>query len=287
MSRLLGNGPLEITRGGRQFLVPLTALGLDATGKPSINWPSLSKLSSGDREALTALIQTQVRRGVLTPDTAPPPKPAVVIQAAESGPTGNNIQVTFSTFVLDPTNPDKTTFDVTVTEADSYPLLSIDSTSASYFRDVLGDGTSAHPGTSPGLVNVKALGASTKAPAPGNYPSLDPTAAGTVDVKDSDGKVVVTLVARRSRTTATPTILVQVGKGADDTTFSLTATFTLAKNIKLSELLTVTDFAYLVTFAKPSGATTVGLPAPGAVRLSGGAPAATATQAQATVLSGS
>jgi hypothetical protein len=286
MSGLLGNGPLEITSGGRQFLVPLTALELDATGQPKINWPSLSKLSPDDQKALTALIKTQVARGMLTPDTAPPPKPAAVIKATESGPAGNNIQVTFSNFVLDSTNPNNTTFDVTVTEADSYPLLSTDSASASYFRDVLGDGTSAHPGTSPGLVNVKALGSSTKAPAPANY-SLDPTAAGTVDVKDGDGNLVVTLVARRSRTTATPAILVQIGKGADDTTFSLTATFTLAKNIKLSELLTVTDFAYLVTFSKPSGATAVGLPAPGAVRLSGGAPAATATQAQATVLSGS
>jgi hypothetical protein len=282
MPRLLGNGPLEITSGGIQYLVPLTALSVDNSGQVQVtSWPSLSKLSSDDQRALRALAQAQFDAGMLSPDTAAPPQAAVVVQAVEKGTVGNDIQVAFSNPVRDPTNPANTTFDTTVTETDVYPLLSIDNKSPNFVGTVLGTGSTTPP-SQPGLVRVKAMGTSTQAPAPANY-SLDPSTGAGVDVKDAKSNVVFTLEARRTRGSATPAILVQVGAGADDKTFTLTASISLKKNVKPADLLTATDFQDFVTFAAPPGATAVGVPAPGSMQLTGGTPAADAVAAQATI----
>jgi hypothetical protein len=286
MPRLLGNGPLEITSSGKQYLVPLTALSVDSSGQVKITWPSLSKLPQDDQNALLALVKAQVGEGMLTPDTAAPPQAAVVVQAVEKGTAGNDIQVGFSNFVPDPNTPANTTFDTAVTETDVYALLSVDNTSPNFVGSVLGNTGSSTPPSQPGLVIVKAMGASTQAPAPASY-ALDPSAGGSVDVKDASNAVVFTLQARRTRTTATPHILIQVGAGADAKTFTLTASISLTKNVKPADLLTVTDFADFVTFAVPSGASAVGVPAQGSVQLTGGTPAAPAAAAQATVVAAS
>jgi hypothetical protein len=284
MPRLLGNGPLEITSNGKQYLVPLTALAVDSSGQVTISWPSFSSLPKADQDALKQLAQLQIGEGVLSPGTAGPPQAAVVVKAVEAGTAGNDIQVAFTNFVLDPNTPTNTTFDTTVTETDVYALLSVDSASSDFVGSVLGTGSSTTP-SHPGLVRVKAMGSSTNAPAPANY-SLDPSAGGKVDVKDAANAVVFTLEARRSRTSATPPILVQVGAGADAKTFALTASISLLKkNVKPADLLTVTDFADFVTFAAPPPAgSPVGVPAQVSVQLTGGTLAAAATAAQATVL---
>jgi hypothetical protein len=287
MPRLLGNGPLEITSrfNGKQYLVPLTALAVDSSGQVTISWPSFSSLPKDDQDALKQLAQAQLGEGVLSPDTAGPPQAAVVVKAVETGTAGNDIQVRFTNFVLDRNTPANTTFDTTVTETDVYALLSIDSGNSNFFvGNVLGTGTTTAP-SKPGLVRVKAMGSSTNAPAQANY-WLDPSAGGKVDVKDAANAVVFTLEARRSRTSATPLILVQIAAGADAKTFALTASISLSRNVKPADLLTVTDFDQFVTFAAPAGASAVGVPAQTSVQLTGGAPAADATNAEATVLTG-
>jgi hypothetical protein len=287
MPRLLGNGPLEITSNGIQYLVPLTALAVDGKGQVTISWPPFSSLPKAHQDALKQLAKLQIDEGVLTPDTAGPPQAAVVITAVEEGAVGNDIQVAFSNFfVPDPKAPANTTFDTTVTETDVYALLSIDSGNTDFFvGNVLGTGTTTDP-SQPGLVRVKTMGSSTKVPVPANY-SLDPSAGGTVDVKDADNAVVFTLEARRARTSATPAIQVQITAGADAKTFALTASISLKRNVKAADLLTVHDFEQFVTFAAPPpSGSPVGVPAKTSVQLTGGAPAADATYAKATVLTG-
>src|SRR2546425_4171088 len=125
---VLGNGPIAFTeQGGQMLLIPLSALTLDGNtiqANPPYNTDEI-------RQWLQYLVNT----GFLTAGSTPSPKPAMAITATDTGLAGNNIQVVFSNITPDPANPtnaDKTTFDATISETDTYNGLSVDSTSPSF-----------------------------------------------------------------------------------------------------------------------------------------------------------
>jgi hypothetical protein len=222
--------------------------------------------------------------GVLTADTTAPPKSALVIKAKETGLAGNNLQVKFANVLVDPGDVTKSTFDVTVSETDSYPLLSLVATDAAYVGTVLGTGTTA--GTKPGLVTLNSLGASTKIPlAAANY-MLEPTTGNTVDLNDAASASRLKLEPRKTVSAGVSKIVIQVTPGSDPDTFGMTVSLAVSNNVMLAKLLTVTDFKDFVKFDSPDGSALSAVPAAGTVQLTGGTPAATPQAASATVVAG-
>jgi hypothetical protein len=284
MPRLLGNGPLEYTRAGKQFLIPLSEVSVGPTGDVKFVWPPFAGFPQSDRDALTALVKGLIGQGVLVADTAAPPQPSVVVKAKEAGPAGNSLTVKFANVVADPNAVGDSTFDVTVSESDAYPLLSIDQADTSFAGKVLGQ-KGGKDGTKPGLLIVTSV-AGTKAPAPANY-TLDPTAGQTVDLLDAANATSLTLEPRQTQSAGGAKIVIQVTPGAGPGTFGLSAALAVSKNVKLSGLLAATDFADFVTFEAPDGgAKLTAVPTAGAVQLTGGTSAAPAQSATASVVAG-
>src|SRR5690242_5817261 len=147
---VLGNGPVAFTdQNGQMLLIPLSALTLDSN--------TIEASDPYNTDEIRQWLQYLVKVGFLTAGPTPAPKAAMTIQAADPGLAGNNIQVVFSNIVPDPADPanaDKTTFDATITETDTYNGLSFDPASPSFIKTVLGTET-AGTGTKPGLVHIK------------------------------------------------------------------------------------------------------------------------------------
>jgi hypothetical protein len=277
---VLGNGPIAFTdQSGKMLLIPLSALTIDGN--------TIEASPPYDKDEIRQWLQYLVNIGSLTPGTAPSPKPAMVIQAADSGLAGNNIQVAFSNIVTDPTDPNKATFDATITETDLYQGLSIDSTSPSLIKTVLG--TEKVTGTKPGLVHV--LDADTPSlPKAGTY-SLkggSDSAKSTAKVSGDPSGTAFNVEAKKNGQDGDNTMVTVSNVDATAKTFTLTAVWTQSvKGIKLADLpgklqgSSDPKKAYEIIVNKPNGGN-FAIPAPGTIGLSGGADAREASTASGT-----
>ena len=270
----LGNGPVAFTtQDGHQLLIPLSALSFDASGTLTVsNWPPYTTYKS----QVDAWLNYLVASGELTPGAAPPPKPAILIQAADPGAAGNYIQVVIS-------NVTQTTFDATLTETDTYVGLSYDQASPSFIKTVLGTETTS--GTKPGLVHILAADTPTT-PKAGSY-ALTGGGASAKSAKPVAGDPSGTAFNVEAK---------KVGKDGDNTTVTIANVDGTAKTFTLSAVWTssvtgiqVTDLpaklagsGYEITVNNPASG--YALPAAGPIQLSGGADAAAAQAASATAV---
>jgi len=227
---VLGNGPIAFTdQSGKMLLIPLSALTIDGN--------TIQTSPPYDKDEIRQWLQYLVNIGSLTPGTAPSPKPVMVIQATDPGLAGNNIQVIFSNIVPDPgdpTNADKTTFDATVTETDMYKGLSIDSTSPSFIKTVLG--TDKAPKS--GLVHVLDTD-NPSLPKAGIYPLTGggASAKSSTQIPGDPSGTAFNVEAKKNGQDGDDTTVAISNVDATAKTFTLTAVWTQSvKEIKLADL---------------------------------------------------
>jgi hypothetical protein len=281
----VGNGPFEFTDpNGRQVSIPLSSLSFNTSGVLNIDsskWPPYASYNSQLQAVLTALLADYVREQTISQPSASTPQPAMVINAADPGPAGNNITVGIA--VTPGSGLTNTTFDVTVTETETYAGL----TTATIEAIV---GTEAAAGSQPGLAHV--VSASLHAALlPANHPAYTfPAAAAgvkaTVDVLDGSSAVVFTLEAKKPGPDAQFMTATISASESVHNTFTLTLTWSHA--VTGAKLLTVqTDLAplgYEIAVAPPaSGAFWIPAPTSSPISLSGGN---ATTAASATIFTG-
>jgi hypothetical protein len=266
---VVGSTPISFTNSeGAQRVVPLSAFqfsGSDIQLDPA--WTAL--FDANETQTLLALMKARAAIGELRPPPVAPKNPAISLTAAHPGPESNGIVVTASAEQDKPVLTAKIT--MTVTETDTYPSLPTGDDAA---MAIGVDNPSGNPGDPPkgsGLVVVKkgSTGASAK---PAVASSGVMTKSTGVDLKDSDNKVVLTLLPRTDYS----------GKGGlsyavttDGTTFTVTATYDSTKEVGTQDPVTLQTLdalagpvAYLVTAAAPPAG--AALPKDGSVQLSGG-----------------
>ena len=260
-------GPLEFTDEGRQFVIPLSALYFDS-GALKTSSPLYAK----HKHALDGWLNYLQSNGLVTPAPVAPPAPAMVITAADTGSTGNDIVISFSNVHEDQSH--NTVFDATLTHIDTYAGLAADTVA-----DVLG--TSPTNGSRPGLVYVSSGGTPTQ-PENGSYPmSGGPPAE--VDISDGQSGTAFSLTTRSSDAESANTVveITAADDASNPDTFTLTARWAKsAVGIQASDLQT--EFGTEITVAAPPGGQ-LEAPAPGTVSLRGGSDAAGPTAASVTV----
>jgi hypothetical protein len=235
---------------GKEISVPLSALEY-ASGQVDLRsgWSNSAGLSNDDSEILNGLLAELQRVGYLKSAPPPAPKPAIIVQAANPGPEGNNIKITISNVVqgkggakLDPL---QTTFSVTAQETGEYPGLTLANIASKLGTDKDPKGT--------GLVHVQD---GTISPS-GDMPvELSAKAVpGTLKVLDKNGKNLFTLEARGSRNSA-PNVSVTISDITKDT-FKLSASWEhKIDNVKIDAPTLESkfqDLAYLITVSPPAG----------------------------------
>jgi hypothetical protein len=275
-SAVVGNGPLEFTSSnGAQVSIPLSALQF-TNGTLSIKptWTPNPPYSSPDLAIIKALLQYLASQQLIVPAVAPSPKPAAIVNAADPGTAGNNIQVTVAIISSNP-DPTLTTFSIAVTETDKYTTLT-----AATIEGILGSDTVT--GTQPGLVHVINASIDPQGiPTPGNYPLsvIPPATKASVSVYESSSplSLVFALEAKKagldgSKTTVT---IASVGGSA----FDLTAVWTntvFGVAIGTLQQSMADNFSYEITVQPPSGGV-FSVPAPATANLSGGTSGTTAS----------
>ena len=278
----IGFTPFEFTTSqGKQISIPLTAISFDASGTPHVAPPWDSYVSSPPGSVFLAYV---IKEKLIAPRPTPSPFPAMILKAADPGSGGNNITVTVAieNIIASPptTDPTLTQFSFAVTETDNYTGLTL-----ATIESVLG--SSAMPGSSPGLVQVVhgSVAPTNELPkstggfkflsgAPPSYSAQgtgSPAIAFILVAKKSGADASLTQVSISSNISSPP------GPGAG--TFNLQATWTKSQTgISLSDLETMvqSDLGYEITVSKPSsGAYSV--PASGTVTFSGGGPGSNAS----------
>ncbi len=265
-----GNGPLEFTdSGGKLVSIPLTALSFDASGKLVVNLAWRAVLSAPPADALLKYAQAQ---GIIAPAPVPSPKPAAIIRAASPGLAGNNIVISISNVTANP-DPTKTTFDIGVTETETYKGLTSDN-----IESILG--TASTSGSQPGLVRVVSPVKDTK-----GLPDVS-------QVTLSKGTTVSRsswLVADKSKTPIFTLEARDPGVNGDSIAvsfsvvsappFDLTVTLTqksLNMTVASFQSSVVKDLGYEIIAAAPSGGV-FSVPAAGSTNLSGGSAAISAS----------
>lgn len=284
-SPAVGTGPVAlIDDQGKQFVVPLSALRFANGAIEGATWPGSDALSPEGKMRLSNWLTFLARTGHLRPGAAAPPRPAFLLEAAEPGSSANDLQVRFDNVTPDADDPAETTFDVTVTDTDTYAGLSIDPASPRFVKTVLGTG--AVPGIPPGLVRVKSAG-DPVLPAEGSYPLTGggPASRSSAGIGAAEGDDPAFVVeARKEGADGRQTTVTVSSVDAEAGTFTLAATWEkTVTGLKAGALAGSFDYAVKITPA-PGGGPLV--PAPGAVRLSGGSDAAEAAPAAATVFAG-
>jgi hypothetical protein len=285
---VVGSGPVELTLSTGQFVsIPLSALYFDTDGTlKADNWPPLKNYPGGDQEVIKSWLAHLVTNNLVTKLVAAPPKPAMVVKATDPGSAGNSVQVQTKVTKVDP-DPTKTTFDITITETDTYTGLS-----AATIKNVLG--TEKAPGSGlvhvvdasvkPGLVPDQAK-SPYKLPAPGA-----PGAAPRVDVVDASNAVVFTLEAKKPGPDGKGTTVTITNVDTNAKTFALTATWTkkTATGVTVATLQQGTaglGLGYEVNIAPPTGVT-YSVPKDGTVTLTGGYDGTPPANASATIFAG-
>jgi hypothetical protein len=241
---------LAITdKSGRQQFVPLSAFTLSG-GKIALDpaWDAALATAKVDTAALAKLAQLRLESGDLNPPPARHASAAILFSAAAAGPEGNGIAV-----AITPGGLEDVTLDASQQLTYAGLATSADAASA------IGDASSTAP------VQVTSVGAGTKVAKAIAATTVKPTK--TLDVKDTDGTVLFTLT-NAVADDATVTVTVD----ADPTKFTVAISRgpLSSKKVKLSELTSKTDGAFVLVAAAPAP-TGIAQPASGTVRLSGGA----------------
>ncbi len=247
---IAGSGPLAITdKSGKQQFVPLSAFTLSG-GKIGLdlNWSAALTTAQIDPAALTKLAQMRLDAGDFRVPPTPHASAAILFTAVSEGVEGNGITITVT-----PGGLENVTLDA------SQQLIYAGLASSADAKTAIGDENSTAP------VQVTAVGDGTKV-----AKAIAPTAVKTtktLDVKDTDDKVLVTLT-NAAGDDATVTVTVD----ADPTKFTIAVSRgpLSSKQIKLSELATKTGGAFALAAAVPAP-TGIAPPAAGTIRLSGGA----------------
>ena len=273
---VLGNGPVAFTdQNGQMLLIPLSALTLDSN--------TIEASDPYNTDEIRQWLQYLVTTGCLAAGPLAP-KAAMTIQAADPGLAGNNIQVVFSNIVpdpADPTNADKTTFDATITETDTYNGLSFDSASPSFIKTVLG--TETVTGTKPGLVHIKDAD-TPSLPKADSYPltSGSDTTKSSVKIPGNPSGNAFQVEAKKGGKEGNNTTVTISNVDASAKTFTLTAVWTqTVTGIKRGGLPEgLQGNQYEIKVDKPAGGD-FAIPAPGPIGLSGGADARPASNATA------
>lgn len=261
----LGSGPVAFTTSAGKFLlIPLSAISFKDDG--SIE---LSGDYSNENE-LQNWLKYLVQIGSIKPGAKSPPKPALKISAVDPGAAGNNIQVEFKLNVINADN-----IDATVTEQAIY-TLSCDSKKPNYIGTVL----AADQGN---LVHV--TGSIQQLPPPTGTYNFSGGDIGTAktDVKETsvNGTTYFTLEARK-KGEAGDLITVDISNvNTANQTFELVAKWTkTVQNLSVENLSQLNDEAgYVIKVNSIDGNTAI--PAPGIIKLGGGADKQEAKQASA------
>jgi len=285
-SQVLGSGPVGFTdKDGNQKFIPLSALyfddkGIQVDGK-------LPLYNTDNKSIVDSLLERLVAGGFLTPAPNEPPKPAMILKAANPGAAGNNIQVTFSNIA-----PDKMKFDATITETEAYEGLSFDSQSANFIKTVLG--TEKPENSKGGLVHILEVDQPTFPPQAGTYElklpkdkSNDEDNTKNAFVKIQASSTTFTLEARKPGKDGESTkVTIDLNSINDSAkTFDLKVVWTqTVTGITLGDLSKkLAGSGYLITVELPKKGGEFMIPAPGTVVLSGGADKKEAEAASATV----
>jgi hypothetical protein len=259
---VLGGSPVAFTdTTGNQHEIPLSQLFIDENGINATNWPPYYTYRTTVDPWLSYLVAQQL----LQPGAVPSGKPALIISAREAGAAGNAVSAIFAK----PTpnaDPNAATVDVTVSGQQSWSLLT-----AASLLSVLGTGPGT--GSQPGLVFLVA-----PPPAAGTMPVAGTvTATGTLPefvVPKQGGGTAFTLEAlfHSAADTADAALLTVTVKDVDATnnSFSLVVNWTKSHAAAaLHDLVNANPFAFLVSFAAPSGGL-IGPPNAGTITLQGG-----------------
>jgi len=268
---VIGSTPIGFTNSdGAQKVVPLSALQFNGSDlQIRSSWSG--DFDAGETTTLLAVAKARAAAGELNPPPVPPPVPALSVTATRTGAETNNIVVSVASEA--DTAPLEAEITVTVAETDSYRGLATGAAAALAIGVDAPTGAAGDPVAGTGLVVVKkgSTGASAK-PAVASTGVLKKSTG--VDLKDADGKVVLTLLPRADYQGAEGLSYTVTASGA---TFTVTATYDSTKETGTQAPVTLqtlgslpAQVGYLVkASAPPSGAV---LPSDSTVQLSGGAP---------------
>ena len=278
---VLGNGPIGFTdSNGNQKFIPLSALEFLDGNINVKNWPPYDA-NENIKNIVDALLDELVDNAFLRPGSSPPPKPAMVLEAAVPGAFGNKIQVEFS--LSDTSEP---TLNATIMAQDSYEGLSYDSTpptSPAFIKNVLGTGTLT--GTRPTLIRVKDTETPSQ-PKEGSY-LLTGGDSSTKSFTGIDGDptgTAFTAEAWKEGSEGNNITVTISDLDADEETFTLEVKFERSlTDIKLSDLPDeLADDGIVLTVTAPDEG--FALPALGTIGLSGGSDPKAASPASATIV---
>lgn len=276
-TKVTAKGPIEFTDGGKQIVLPLSAVAIDNTGKLT----SQSPLYTGakNKAAVDAWFKELLATGFVRPAPVPPPQTAMVVTAKTPGSMGNNITLTFVV------NQDGT-FNMTVAAVNTWNGLT-----AATIKAVVG--TQPGGGTRPGLVYVSS------APAPATPDVTVPVGLGgngpyTKDINTKNATLAFTLEGAQNTAGGDKTT-VEVKNVQDPTdpasTFTLEAKWPVPGPVTAANKTTAylqnpnqvaADFGFVIDVAAgPTGLFLV--PAAGTVQLRGGSDGPQATKASANV----
>jgi hypothetical protein len=275
---VVGATPISITGStGGQRIVPLSALQFSGSAV-QVKQTWASTFTAAETTALLAVAKARVASGELRKPPVPLPTPALVVTAAVPGPESNGIAVHVTPDTTD-TTPASTPIGISVTELDTYAGLATAQAAAAAIGTDKAPTTPVDPPLGSGLVRVKSGSVATGSnKLPVDVAEVALTAAG-LDVKDSDGNVLFTLLPRPGYN-ATTGLTVQVRQDTSGTSFKLSAAYDSAKETAALPAITIQSLdplpppvAYLVTITAPAAGAAVPAPTPAVgVTLTGGGP---------------
>lgn len=278
---VVGATPISITGStGGQRIVPLSALQFSGSAV-QVKQTWASTFTGAETTALVAVANARVASGELRKPPVPLPTPALVVTATVPGPESNGIAVHVTPDTTDTTDtmPASTPIGISVTELDTYAGLATAEAAAAAIGTDKAPTTPVDPPLGAGLVRVKSGSVATGSKKlPVDVAEVALTATG-LDVKDSDGNVLFTLLPRPGYN-ATTGLTVQVRQDTSGTSFKLSAAYDSAKETASLPAITIQSLdplplpvAYLVTVTAPAAGAAVPAPTPAeGVNLTGGGP---------------
>jgi hypothetical protein len=273
---VLAAGPVGYTdAGGSQVSIPTSAMFFE---DGAVGFTAPTSMDGATKDGIGNWLTALATEGLLTPDTSTPSVAAMIVQAKDTGPSGNAIQIDITNVRPKPTDTSKKIVDASVSEADEWQMLT-----PATLKTVVG--TSTGTGDQRGLVFVSSSGAPVQ-PKDGTYPMTGDPA--TVVINKADGTAgAFTLTTKAGGPDAALTTIVISGAAdaANPGTFSMRATWT-----KAAAALEAGDiqgaFDYEISVDPPAGGS-LAVPAPGTYPLSGGASTRAATKASVSLPAGS
>lgn len=277
---------------GNQVSIPLSALQFvnGSLGVNSSIWSPFTSYPADEQALINDLLAYASDQGLITPAVVPAPKPALTVKAVSSGSMGNNIQVTVAVHPAASGDPTQATFDITVTETDTWAGLGLGT-----IESVLGSDKST--GSTPGLVHVvdgTVTATVTDLPANNqNYTLSDahtPSArANVTDQPAGAGKTVFTLEAKSAGDDGNHTSVTISQVDAVKKTFTLAATWTkpALKGLTTADVITQvqSSLGYDIAVSAPASGI-ISVPAAtgsSTIQLSGGADGTSPSAASATI----